>query len=165
MHFAQPQKLASSRRRGYSKHMKIGNVGPTGNASGVRKKDDKRAAAGFADLLAPDTETTESTGVSGMQPLSMMSALIAAQMMDDDAPEKRQRQHGKDLLDYLDSLRLDMLSGGISAATVQNLVREARAQVGVVLDPKLAEIISDIETRAAVELAKVEMSAKKHLQE
>jgi hypothetical protein len=65
------------------------------------------------------------------------------------------RQRGEEMLDKLDELRLGLLAGGLPAATVERLADLAAAERGDVNDPRLAEILDEIEVRAAVELAKL----------
>ena len=61
-----------------------------------------------------------------------------------------------DALDHLDALKVALLEGTPAAASLTALaeaVREARDETS---DPRLEEVLNEIETRAAVELAKRE---------
>jgi hypothetical protein len=60
------------------------------------------------------------------------------------------------MLDRLEAIRLGLLEGwigGESLRSLRRLVSERRGDLG---DPKLGEILDEIELRAAVELAKLE---------
>ncbi|NBR29945.1 MAG: hypothetical protein EBT83_16285 [Betaproteobacteria bacterium] len=61
-------------------------------------------------------------------------------------------------LDALEQLRDGLLSGSLPVATLRNLERMVAQERALVSDPKLNAVLDDIELRAAVELAKLEMS-------
>jgi len=48
----------------------------------------------------------------------------------------------------------------IQPNVVKNLANEIRKESEAVVDPRLNDLLSEIETRAEVELAKIEMSQK-----
>jgi hypothetical protein len=81
-----------------------------------------------------------------------------------DGPEApraggRSKRRAEDILDRLEELRLGLLAGTIPRDRLESLeqiVREHRDQVA---DPRLGEILDEIELRARVELAKLDMSA------
>ena len=65
---------------------------------------------------------------------------------------------GGRILDVLDRIKLALLDGQSSTADLERLVRavrEERIQTG---DSNLDGVLAEIETRAAVEMAKAEMS-------
>lgn len=76
-----------------------------------------------------------------------------------DSTEKENRkkniQWGNELLDQLDSLRLELLTGNIPQKNLTNLANALKAKRETITDPHLNEIIREIETRVAVELAKM----------
>ena len=95
-------------------------------------------------------------GVSGAAPLQGVDALLAVQEVGErDDPDARGRQRGADLLDRLDALRLALLEGRIAVPVIERLAELAAAERARVSDPRLAEILGEIELRAAVELAKL----------
>ncbi len=66
-----------------------------------------------------------------------------------------EQKHAEDLLDRLDQIRLGLLRGDLSRLDLQALVlrlAERRRDGG---DPRLMEIVDEIELRARVELAKL----------
>ncbi|MCB1508640.1 MAG: flagellar assembly protein FliX, partial [Hyphomicrobiaceae bacterium] len=67
---------------------------------------------------------------------------------------RRAIQRGHDLLDSLEGLRADLLAGRVSGERLQRILSLVRRQSGSG-DPKLDEVIADIELRAQVELAKL----------
>ena len=84
-----------------------------------------------------------------------LDAIIALQAVEDPTYGKRKSvRRGRALLDNLEALKADLLTGTVSEARLDRLlalVRQARVQV----DPELDALIEDIELRALVELAKL----------
>lgn len=69
--------------------------------------------------------------------------------------KKRQVKWGNDLLDQLESLRIQLISGNISREHLSALSEMLQNKHGFIVDPELEKIIREIETRVAVELAKL----------
>ena len=85
-----------------------------------------------------------------------VSSLLSAQEMGDPLEERRQAiARGEDLLDRLDELRHGLLTGAYPPEKLSNLLVMVKRQQNRVTDPKLREILGEIEVRAAVELAKL----------
>jgi hypothetical protein len=68
----------------------------------------------------------------------------------------RARRRGEDILDRLDEIRHGLLLGSIPRHTLERLDQVVRTQIGETNDPRLTEILREIEVRARVELAKIE---------
>jgi hypothetical protein len=113
----------------------------------------------FADHLSKAEESEgEVTGTSGVVGVSALSALLGAQEVDEDGETASRRQlarRGVDILDKLDEIRRDILTGGVPRARLENLAQMLRQRRAHVSDPHLIEIIDEIELRAAVEIAKL----------
>ena len=62
--------------------------------------------------------------------------------------------HGRDLLDMLEQVRLGLLLGRVPEAQLHRIVSRLEARHSEFGDPRIDQIIREIETRAAVELAK-----------
>ncbi len=93
---------------------------------------------------------------SGATPLPEIDALLALQEVASEPDSDIQgRRRGGELLDRLDELRLALLEGRLSVGAIERLAAQAAAGRAQVRDPRLAEILNDIELRAAVELAKL----------
>lgn len=138
-------------------NMRIFGTGAASPTSSVKKKEkSQRADGSFGSLLdVGSDEEVSSASASGVQSLNSINSLISLQMVDDQTPRKRVIEHGNKLLDYLDELRHDLLVGNVSAYTANKIIQEIRENRSDFTDPKLKEIIDDIELRAAVELAKL----------
>jgi hypothetical protein len=137
--------------------MKIG--GPNG-PSAVGAPGRKRPAGG-GDGFAPTS--TEETGASddtrrleSLEGVITMSALLALQGVDD--PHQRRRKmvgRAGRILDMLDELKLALIDGEASPATLDRLLAAVREERAATDDARLDAVLDQIETRALVELAKL----------
>lgn len=136
--------------------MKVNGPGPiqTNTVRRMRKNGD--GGRGFANQVAAnDEETAAASQVRGPSPLAPVDALIAIQEVD-DATEGRKRalRQGRDMLDLLDGVRHGLLTGGISRGKLDSLMQAVQSERVAADDPRLAQILDEIELRAAVEIAK-----------
>jgi hypothetical protein len=129
--------------------------GPNGTTLGTPAANAKRTSStGFA---LPDTASAaETRQVNVPKAAANIDALLAMQGIEEDPLERRKRsvQRGKGALDVLDDLKIRLLSGNFDASTVGRL-REAAANLKSTSgDPGLDAVLSEIELRVEVELAK-----------
>jgi hypothetical protein len=111
------------------------------------------SGGGFARALAGAPE--DSAAPAGASPVQALTALLAVQEVDDAAEGRRRaRQRAEGLLDRLEELRLAIMLGEVPLARLETLAQQLGERRETVSDPKLAEILNEIEIRAAVELAK-----------
>ena len=136
--------------------MKINRVGNIA-ARGVRPGSTGRTGKADAFLKAlGGAEAGTPAAVSGAAPLNGVDALLALQEVEGRTdPDAQGRRRGADLLERLDELRLALLEGRIAPGTIERLAELAASERARVKDPRLAEILGEIELRAAVELAKL----------
>lgn len=113
-------------------------------------------SGGFADSLSASERAKSVQATSGV---SSIDALVALQGVEErQTSEEEALDHGKGLLDCLDELRLGLLSGRIGIGQLEKLRDMLRRQVSQQasgLDSRLMDLLAEIETRAAVELAKL----------
>jgi Class II flagellar assembly regulator len=119
-------------------------------AAGVRRS----SSTGFA-LPEGAASASESRAVMSPKASANIDALLAMQGIEDPTERrKRSVQRGRGALDVLDDLKIGLLSGNFNAATVSRL-REAAANLKSSSgDPGLDSVLSEIELRVEVELAK-----------
>ncbi len=100
--------------------------------------------------------------VTGPGPIAALDSILALQDMG-DAVDGRSKglAHGEQLLDILDSVRDGLLAGGIPRATLNRLAVAVTRRHDVFADPKLQDVLDQIELRAHVELAKLEQMDKR----
>jgi hypothetical protein len=129
--------------------------GPNGTTLGTPASTARRTSS--SSFALPDTTATQETrATAAPKPAANIDALLALQGIEEDPAERRKRsvQRGKGALDVLDDLKLGLLSGNFTAATVARL-REAAANLKSSSgDPGLDAVLSEIEVRVEVELAK-----------
>jgi hypothetical protein len=80
-------------------------------------------------------------------------------MADATTGRSRARARGEAMLDRLDEIRLGLLAGAMPKERLVELSRLARVRRGEVDDPRLVEVLDEIELRAEVELAKLSFEA------
>jgi class II flagellar assembly regulator FliX len=130
--------------------------GPNGTTIGSPASSTKRSSStGFS--LPDDAASAQATRpAAAPKAAANIDALLALQGIEEDPAERRKRsvQRGKGALDVLDDLKLGLLSGNFDASTVSRL-RDAAANLKASSgDPGLDAVLSEIELRVEVELAK-----------
>ncbi len=150
------QNKGSERRIASMKVTGSSSVGSLGGA-----KSAARPAGGQGSFALPSTmgagaasDVARSMGVAGV---SSVDALIALQ--DVGGPlERRRRAMGRAgrILDVLDEVKLALIDGEVSHRDLDRLVRAVREERMATDDSALEGVLNEIETRAAVELAKLE---------
>jgi hypothetical protein len=135
--------------------------GPTGSSAvGGARPTRPQGAGGFAPVEPQGAAEAAGLGAaSGVARVSSLDALIALQEVG--GPLERRRRaaaRGGRLLDALEALKVGLLEGTLTVASAEQLARAAREQRELTDDPRLEGLLDEIETRAAVELAKLEMA-------
>jgi hypothetical protein len=128
--------------------------GPNGTSIGSPGSNVRRTTStGFA---LPDTTTAaETRSAAPPRAAGNIDALLALQGVENPTERrKRSVQRGKGALDVLDELKIGLLSGNFDGSTVSRL-RDAAANLKSSSgDPGLDAVLSEIELRVEVELAK-----------
>jgi hypothetical protein len=132
-------------------------LGPNGTTLGAPASTARRTSgSGFALPEEEPASTQETRGALAPRAAAGIDALIALQGIEEDPAERRKRsvQRGKGALDVLDDLKLRLLAGAIDQPTVSRLRDAAAALKYSSGDPQLDSVLSEIELRVEVELAK-----------
>ena len=136
--------------------MKVTGTGGPSQTSGT--KASRGAAAGGGGVRVGGASAPAApTQVASVSGVMVVEALLALQ--DVESPTERRRRsvsRAGRLLDELDGLKVALLGGELSQAQLDRLSRAVREQRAATDDPKLEAVLDEIETRAAVELAKLE---------
>lgn len=140
--------------------MKVSSTGGVG-ATGASRAKPAGGSSGFslpAVNVASGAASTASVG--GLSGVGSVDALLALQEMGAvGGPLERKRRavrRGERILDLLGEVRVAMIDGEISPDTLDKLQRAIREQRENTEDPNLEGVLNEIETRAAVELAKLQ---------
>ena len=136
---------------------KVNDIKKNESISGGKSIKKNTNDASFAEYLN-NISNSKSQQVSGTTGISVTDAIFAAQMVSDEE-EKQIRQklikRGFSLLDKLEEIRDAILLGYISKEKLIEISRMIKEHQVESSDPKLQEILSDIELRVEVELAKL----------
>lgn len=140
--------------------MKVSGANGAGSVGGPRGV---KPAGGGAAFSLPSVEAAHgAVGVAataGVSAVAGLDALLALQ--DVGGPlERRKRAVGRAgrILDVLDEVKLALIDGELSPTSLERLVRAVRDERQATDDPRLEGVLDEIETRAAVEIAKLEQA-------
>ncbi|WP_412558706.1 flagellar assembly protein FliX [Thalassospira sp. MIT1370] len=144
--------------------MKVSGSKTTGTSGTSRKKaSGSSGGSGFADTmrsLDSSGDAGGSVGVHSTGSVSALDALLALQQSGDalDSPRKAAVLRAKSLLEQLEAVRDGLLSGALSGPRLKQLVGLMDQQREMIDDPELSAVLDEIDLRARVELAKLEVS-------
>ena len=126
--------------------------GPVRRAGGPGRRPD----SAFAGHLSGSEEPAAGKSVGIAAPTAVESLLALQEVPEDPKRRRRAVKRGQELLDRLDGIRIALLSGALPQDQLRSLAETLKSRREPVGDPRLAEILEEIEIRAAVELAKLE---------
>jgi hypothetical protein len=120
-----------------------------------KKKAAKTGAAGFSELVS--NSEIEDAQLASTPAVGSTSSLFFLQEIGDDAQQRREFvTQGFDALKYLDSIKIGLLYGTLSRDTLISLESLLGRFKKNFPDPKLSQVIEEIELRAKVEIAKLD---------
>ena len=128
-------------------------------AVGKKKRGGSATGTNFSSHLNQVSEASSEASISS-EKLSVtgVNSILGLQEVTDAPDRETQRQlvgWGENILDKLDEIRHGLLIGAIPKDRLINLAQTLRDRRAKVSDPRLLEIIDEIELRAEVELAKL----------
>ena len=118
----------------------------------------KKTGDGSFGAMVNDTEETESSvSMSRTASVGALDALLALQGAESASEEgaKKAKKRAIDLLDQLDRIKVGLLTGDMPLDALQHLSQTLASHRENVLDPRLAEILDEIDLRAQIEMAKL----------
>lgn len=129
--------------------------GANGTTRATQATTARRTGASEFSLLEL-TATTENRAAAAPKAPATIDALLALQGVEEDPVERRKRsvQRGRGALDVLDDLKIGLLSGNFDSSTVTRLRAAAADLKSSSGDAGLDAVLSEIELRVEVELAK-----------
>jgi hypothetical protein len=141
--------------------MKVTGPGGIGSSSGARPA---RGADGEGfRIITPEGAGAagQVSNVSATRGVMGVEALIALQDVGGPLERKRRavRRAGR-ILDVLGEIKVGLLEGELSSGDLDRLRRAIRDERDATEDPGLEAVLDEIELRAAVEIAKLERSAR-----
>jgi hypothetical protein len=128
--------------------------------SAIKRKAPSGAASGGFSVAGQGESHAQI--VAGPGPIAALDSILMLQQLEDSTQGKSKGlAHGEQLLDLLDSVRDGLLAGGIPRATLNRLAAAVTRRHEAFADPKLQDVLDQIELRAHVELAKLEQLDKR----
>jgi hypothetical protein len=139
--------------------MKIGETSGARNVGGAggAKRTGGAKGADFSKFLEGEGGKGVD-GPSGVAQTQIVGAVLGAQEVGDSTSERangKARQRAEDMLERLEELRTGIVTGSVSRARLMELAQMARSRREAGADPKLLDLVGEIELRAEVELAKL----------
>src|ERR1700730_6140026 len=130
--------------------------GPNGTSLGSSPASTRRTSSTGFSLQPEAHPASDSRPANAPKPAANIDALLAMQGVEEDPLERRKRsvKRGKGALDVLDDLKIGLLSGSFNASAVPRLRAAAADLKSSSGDPGLDAVLSEIELRVEVELAK-----------
>jgi len=132
--------------------------GPNGTALAKAPAAARRSSSGTFTLSETNAPHAQSAAVA-LRTLCGIDALIALQGVEDPVERRRRAvKHGRRALDALEELKLGMLAGTLDQGTLLRLKSAALELKDGSGDDRLDQVLSEIDLRVAVELAKAGIS-------
>ncbi|MDR3507822.1 MAG: flagellar assembly protein FliX [Caulobacteraceae bacterium] len=136
--------------------------GPSSLGSAAAPRGGSRAAAGgfsAPSLGGGAAEVSHTAPTFGLSGVGSLDALLALQEVSSPLERRRKavRRAGR-ILDVLDDIKVAMLSGELTPQDLDQLVTAVRQQRDGTEDVQLEGVLNEIEARAAVEIAKLEVA-------
>lgn len=138
--------------------MKVGGIGNGRPADPARRRKDAGRGSEFAERLKEAVAATEPGAALEPAPPAAFEQLLAIQETPatiSGSGRKAARQYGQFLLDRLEEIRLALLVGAIPKDQLARLAQTVRQRRQRSDDPRLNEILDEIELRTEVEIAKL----------
>ncbi len=136
--------------------------GPKRIETGLVRRAGKPASGTGGTFSVSDAGDVRGAVVSGPGPIGALDSILMLQGLDDSTDGKsRAAAHGEKLLDMLDEIRDGLLAGGVPRTTLNRLANAVTRRHDQFNDPKLQGVLDEIELRAHVEIAKLEMMDKR----
>ena len=139
--------------------MKVEGPGRTSGTKSTSKAGSKKSGDGAFGGMISDTEETEAQApvsrTASIGALDTLLALQGAEGTSEEATKKAKKRAGI-LLDRLEKIRIGLLTGELPSSALQQLAHTIASHREGMIDPRLAEILDEIDLRAQVELAKLE---------
>ncbi|HXQ09431.1 MAG TPA: flagellar assembly protein FliX [Caulobacteraceae bacterium] len=140
--------------------MKVGAAGGLGSAQPTALRGAGAPASGFSVGGADAAGDVAAARVGATLGVSSIDALLTLQEVGGPIERRKKAvRRATVILDVLDDLKIGVLEGAIQPHTLGRLIEAVRQERMRTGDPQLEDVLDEIETRAAVELAKLEQHA------
>lgn len=128
-------------------------------SSGVRRVSKGPSSSDSTFKPVEVSEQPRAQMVSGPGPIAAVDTILTLQSLDDSTGGRSKGlSHGEELLAMLDQVRDGLLAGAIPRTTLNRLASAVSRRHEHFADPGLQGVLDEIDLRARVELAKLEMA-------
>jgi hypothetical protein len=128
--------------------------GAGGTAAAAKPTTARRSTGGGFSVSEQEAPQTAAQA-TGLQAISTVDALLALQGIESSTERKKRAvAKGRNALDVLDRLKVGLLDGGLDPSTLARLKVAAEGLTEESGDAGLDAVLSEIDLRVAVELAK-----------
>jgi hypothetical protein len=146
--------------------MKIDGTKSSSDVSKSKKTDKAKSGDGkFQSMVAGETgKSSASQGTSTSSQIASVDALLMAQSTEDPAQQKarkRMRDRAETLLDKLNDLKMAILLGNVTVGHMVSIADIAATHREKITDPELSALLDEVDLRAQIELAKLEIAREK----
>jgi len=149
-----PAASLECRYEGMIPAMKVSGPSSTSAVSAGKRKSASRASGEGFKLDTPG-KTAGSMTASSVSSVQSVDAILALQGVEDFTHARKQAtDRAFDMLDMLDELKVALLEGGLPRAKLVALMDLLQTRRDATNDARLEAALDEVETRAAVELAK-----------
>ena len=139
--------------------MKVSSTGGVGASGASRAKASGSGSSFSLPSVNGASGAASTASVGGLAGVGSLGALLALQANGDPLERRRKQVKRADhILDILGEVKIALLDGDVSTGTLDRLTRAIREQRESTDDPRLDGVLNEIETRAAVEKAKLEQA-------
>jgi hypothetical protein len=141
--------------------------GPKSSSEISKKKNAKKTSSGdgaFGAMLGGSDSASGAGGMSMSSNIAGVDALLMAQAADDPLQGKAKRQmkeRATSILDKLNDLKIAMVSGKVTIGHMISIADVVASHRETITDPELSAILDEIDLRAHVELAKLQVAKSK----
>ena len=140
--------------------MKVEGSDKTSGSKSTSKSRAKKSSSDrmFDSMIHKAEETKAQSSIASTASVGALDSLLALQ--GEEGREKKEFKAGKrasDLLEHLEKVRLGLLTGELPKDVLSQLTYTISTHREKVMNPKLAEILDEVDLRAQVELAKLEI--------
>lgn len=146
--------------------MKIEGPNKSSDVSKKKKTDSASSGSGiFRSLLSGGaSETAGASHSATSSSISSIDALLMAQATEDPAQQKsrkRMRERAESLLDKLNDLKMAILMGNVTIGHMISIADVVAIHREKITDPDLSALLDEIDLRAQIELAKIQVAEAK----
>ena len=136
--------------------MKVEGPNKSQNTSQSKKKDKASSSdSSFGDYLVGNTKSAGAS--SATQSIAKIDALLAVQSAEDPAEKKAKKQ----MIIRADKIRIALLTGNLTIGHLLDVADVVSSHREVINDPQLSALLDEIDLRAQIELAKLNMAMDK----